>query len=171
MIRLHILAGMLALCASACTPLDTFSLARTISPARDANPDWLHQAGRIKNMSPAELASEAESLQKAFAGRRNEDNRLRLALFLTLAPPPQGDRARALSLLDVAPSDSNGRGRTHPLAQLLLTLLQDNRRLDDALTTSQQKQRELQQANDAMRQKLEAISEIELKMQDRSKTR
>jgi len=183
--RCHLLACLLVLLTSACSITSDFVRSNPVMPATTSNSgiDVLQQANRIKTMSATELAAEADSLQKAFAARRNEDNRLRLALFLAIAPPPLGDRARALSLLDVAPSEVNGRGRTHPLAQLLLQLLQDNRRLeqdnrrleldnhrlDEALTANLQKQRELQQGNEAMRQKLEAISDIEVKMQERPK--
>lgn len=176
-IRPLLLVATLILTTSACSTTD---LARTgiLQANTESDPDILHQISRIRTLGPAELNAEAESLQKAFNAHRKEENRLRLALFLSAAPPPQGDRMRALSLLDVPASETGGRGRNHPLAQLLLPLLQDNRRLDEALAASQQKQRELQQSieamrqsNEAMRQKLDAIREIEVKMQERPKAK
>lgn len=73
-------------------------------------------AAKLRGMSPAELSNEAETVQKAFNTRRNEDNRLRLALFHALAPPPLGDRSRALSLLDLPPGESE-RARAQPSAR------------------------------------------------------
>lgn len=167
--HLLLIAG-LGLLTSACSTTD---LARVglLQPGIDKQPDILLQASRIRTLSPSELAAESDSLQKAYAAHRKEENRLRLALFLSIAPPPHADRARALSLLDVPANEASGRGRNHPLAQLLLPLLQDNHRLDEALATSLQKQRELQQSNEAMRQKLDAIREIEVKMQERPKAK
>lgn len=133
--------------------------------------ELLQCAVRIRAMSAGELNLEADTLQRAWVTRRSEDNRLRLALFLAVAPAPQGDRLRALSLLDVTPSEQNGRGRLHPLAQVLLPLLQDYRRLDDAATAQQQKLRELQQSSEQMRQKLDALREIETQLQERPKTK
>lgn len=129
------------------------------------------QIRRIHNASAAELNTQEESLQKAYAGHRNEQNRLRLALFLAVAPAPMGDRARALTLFDVPPGESTGQGRNHPLAQMFIPLLQDYHRLDEALGASQQKQRELQQNNDQMRQKLEALRDIETRIQERPKAK
>ena len=169
-LRHLLLTASLGLLTSACS---TTNLARVglLHPGIDNQPDILQQVSRIRALNPNELVAESESLQKAYAAHHKEENRLRLALFLSIAPPPYADRARALSLLDVPANEASGRGRNHPLAQLLLPLLQDNRRLDDSLTQSLQKQRELQQSNDAMRQKLDAIREIEVKMQERPNTK
>src|SRR5207249_37889 len=95
-----------------------------------------------------------------------EDNRLRLAIFHAVTPG--GDRARALSLLDVPPGENAGRGRNHPVAALLIPLLQENRRSDEALGTSQQRLRDEQKRSEALQQKLDAIREIEKKMIERS---
>ncbi|MDQ7990991.1 MAG: hypothetical protein REI09_15285, partial [Candidatus Dactylopiibacterium sp.] len=140
------------------------------APVFHAEPDYLDQAVRLRALPASELGARGEQLARAYATRRNEANRLQLALFLAVAPAPAGDRGRALALLDLPPGESNGRGRTHPLAQLLLPLLHDVRRLDDSHAASQQKLRELQQAYDDMRQKIEALREIELRLQERPKT-
>ncbi len=138
-------------------------------PTVSAEPDYLVLASRYRGMSSAEQASELELLNKAYAAHRTESNRLQLALMLSLAAPPAADRARALSLLDVAPGESTGRGRLHPLAQLLLPLLHELRRADESQSATQQKLREQQQAADAMKQKLDALREIELRIQERPK--
>lgn len=135
-----------------------------------AEPDYLALAGRYRAMSATEQASEAEALDKAYSAAHVESTRLQLALLLTLAQPPVADRARAVSLLDLPPGEANGRGRLHPLAQLLLPMLHELRKLDEALLAMQQKLREQQQANEAMHQKLEALREIELRLQERPMT-
>ncbi|MDP5239632.1 hypothetical protein Q9Q94_08830 [Uliginosibacterium sp. 31-16] len=165
-----ILGAGLILLASACT---TTELTRVglLHTSAETESDILQQSTRIRAMSPAELSAEAETLQKHYASRRSEERRLQLALFLAIAPTPPGDRARALSLLDLPPNEANGRGRNHPLAQLLLPMLQDLRRLEEAHSGAQQKLRDAQLANDQMRQKLEALRDIELKMQDRPKAK
>ncbi len=163
-------AGTLALLAGACTTTE-LSRAGILQTSQEADLDILQQSSRIRAMSPTELSNEAETLQKRYAARRSEEHRLQLALFHAVAPAPQGDRARALALLDLPPSESNGRGRNHPLAQLLLPMLQDIRRLDEAQTNTQQKLREAQLGNEQMRQKLDALREIEVRMQERPKAK
>ncbi len=127
----------------------------------------LTQNARLRQLSGPELAVTAERLNRQHARERTEEHRLRLAFFLALAPAPYTDRARALRLLDVAPHGDSA-GRNHPLAQLLLPLLQEQKRLDENLATSQQRNRELQLNHDQLRQKLEAIREIELRMLERT---
>ncbi len=135
----------------------------------------LFEATKYRAMNAPELAAQAESLRKAYAARKNEENRLRFGIFLATVQPPQGDRARALALLDVPPSEVNGRGRTHPIAQLLIPLLQESRRLDEALRTTQQQLRDetarsdaLQQTSDSLKKKLDAIRNIERRMLERN---
>lgn len=133
--------------------------------------DWersvLEQAASLRKLPNAELVAAGERLNRQHARERSEENRLRLAFFLTLAPAPHADRNRALQLLDIPPN-GNSAGRNHPLAQLLLPLLQEQKRLEETLAASQQRNRELQLNHDQMRQKLEAIREIEIKMLERS---
>jgi hypothetical protein len=141
----------------------------TKAVSTDINGDYLVQlASRLKTATAAELINDSDTLQKNYAARRSEDNRLRLAAFLALAPTPAGDRNRAIGLLDLPPGDVNGRGRTHPIAQLLLPLLLDVRRADEALSASQLKLREEQKRSESLQQKLDAIREIERKMLERT---
>jgi hypothetical protein len=120
----------------------------------------------LRGRSVTELNAELELLNRAYSQHRTEDNRLRLAIFHAVTP--NGDRARALSLLDQPPGESAGRGRNHPIAALLIPLLQENRRSDDNLGASQQRLRDEQKRTEALQQKLDAIREIEKKMIERS---
>lgn len=169
--RFHtlLLASLLAGCSMQPTQRPATPPLLIALPTVSVEPDYLVLASRYRAMSAAEQASELEALGKAYAAHRTEANRLQLALMLILASPPASDRARALNLLDVAPGESTGRGRLHPLAQLLLPMLHELRRADDNQATAQQKLREQQQAADAMKQKLDALRDIELKIQERPK--
>ncbi|MFA9440327.1 hypothetical protein ACDA63_11885 [Uliginosibacterium sp. sgz301328] len=166
--------AMIASCAmSGCATADRAPVraapTKVVATQTEVNGDYLTTlASRIKTETPAELASDADALQKAYSARRTEDNRLRLAAFLALAPAPNGDRGKAVALLDVPPGEANGRGRTHPVAQLLLPLLQDSKRADEALSTTQQKLRDEQKRSDSLQQKLDAIRDIEKQMLERT---
>lgn len=126
----------------------------------------LDYAAGLRNRSSNELSTELENLNRAYAQHRTEDNRLRLAIFHAITPG--GDRARALSLLDLPPGDTAGRGRNHPIAVLLIPLLQENRRSDDNLLTTQQRLRDEQKRSEGLQQKLDAIRDIEKKMIERT---
>ncbi|MCL2658532.1 MAG: hypothetical protein FWD62_14185 [Betaproteobacteria bacterium] len=135
----------------------------------------LEEVAGYRTLPPNELNVRGEALRKAWSSARSEENRLRLAAFYALAPAPHGDRNRAIVLLDVTPGETNGRGRIHPIAAILLFGLQENRRLDEALNNSQQKLRDetrradaQQQTNEQLQKKLDAIREIERKMLDRN---
>jgi hypothetical protein len=166
-IRIHalLLAGLLL---SGCSLLPAGSTLSAPWPLFAANWEYsvLTQSSRLRKLSAPELATTAERLNRQHARERTEEYRLRLAFFLALAPTPYTDRARALQLLDIAPNGDSA-GRNHPLAQLLLPLLQEQKRQEESLAASQQRNRELQLNHDQMRQKLEAIREIELRMLER----
>ncbi|GAA5161913.1 hypothetical protein [Viridibacterium curvum] len=123
------------------------------------------QAQQWRGKSAGELASELERLNRVYTTQKSEEHRLRLALFHALTP--QGDRSRALALLDVAPGETHGSGRNHPLAALLIPLLQERNRADDNATQSQQKLRDEQKRSEQLQQKLDAIRDIEKKMLER----
>lgn len=131
-----------------------------------ATQSLLNFAANLRTRNSVELSAELELLNRAYALRHTEDNRLRLAIFH--ATTPGGDRTKALSLLDIPPSDSAGRGRNHPVAVLLIPLLQENRRSEDALSVNSQRLREEQKRSESLQQKLDAIREIEKKMIERT---
>ena len=125
----------------------------------------LNYAGSLRSRNSAELAAELELLNHAYALNHTEENRLKLALYHAVAPA--GDRARALALLDIAPSEANGRGRQHPFALMLLPLLQEARKQDELNASAQQRLRDEQRKSEALQQKLDALRDIEKTMLDR----
>lgn len=176
---LHLTLILSALACPACTLLQdlaapapaTAPAAPPPAPVAHASPapaiavSPLQYAQNWSQRNASDQTAELERLQRNFQQQKSEDNRLRLALFHALLP--QGDRSRAIALLDVAPGGENGSGRNHPLATLLLPLLQERARLEDANSASQQKLRDEQKKSDALQQKLDAIREIEKKLLER----
>ncbi|WP_341675266.1 hypothetical protein [Niveibacterium sp. SC-1] len=174
-----VLAGALAACQTPNTAPPLPATEVVVARAGNENDvQLLDVVASYRNLTNLELGPEGERLRRAFAQQRSEDNRLRLAAYYALVPLPHGDRAKALALFDVPPSAANGLGRNHPLAQILIPLLQDARRSDEALLATQQKLRDefkrsdaLQQNNDILQKKLDDIRALERKMLDREKTR
>lgn len=151
-----------------CTALNTTQPVHPASITISQLDQLANYASGLRGRSAAELADDGEALARAYAQQRSEENRLRLAVFLALAPPPAGDRSRALGLLDVPPGETWGRGRNHPLAILLLPLLQEHRRMEESLNVTQSRLREEQKRSEGLQQKLDAIRDIEKKMLERS---
>ena len=129
----------------------------------------LEQRGR----SNAELVAELDKLNRQYAQQNNEANRLRLAYFHAYSP--NGERSRALALLDIGPSEAKGPGRQHLAAAALIPLLQDMRRAEElqqsAQQTLQQRLRDEQKRSEALQQKLDALRDIETKMLERRPVR
>jgi hypothetical protein len=169
-----LVATLLTLLMPGCAEMKLFAPSTNTTTSTDDSPrieapqaqSLLNYGASLRNRSSSELNAEQELLNRAYAQHRTEDNRLRLAIFH--ATTPGGDRARALSLLDLPPGESVGRGRNHPIAVLLIPLLQENRRSDDSLIAAQQRIRDEQKRGDTLQQKLDAIRDIEKKMVERS---
>ncbi|MEC5388326.1 hypothetical protein VVD49_21515 [Uliginosibacterium sp. H3] len=167
-------AALPALLTSGCAEMKSITLGASQSPVIEESPrvdapqaqSLLNYAGSLRSRSNNELNAELELLNRTYAQHRTEDNRLRLAIFHAITPG--GDRARALSLLDLPPGENAGRGRNHPIAVLLIPLLQDGRRSEDNLLATQQRLRDEQKRSEALQQKLDAIREIEKKMIERT---
>ena len=179
---------MFAACAGTRFAAPDSSLPAYASSSESDGDYLMRMALRVRSASGTELSAEAEGLQRAFVARRGEDNRVRLAAFLALAPAPFGDRGKALALLDIPPGDNAGRGRNHPYALLFIPLLLEYRKVEDNLTISQTKLKDelkrnetlsqsveaakqnaetQRQSAEALKQKLDAIRDIEKKLLER----
>lgn len=90
-----------------------------------------------RKLAGAELGKEHETARQAYARTRSDFNRMRFAMMLSLPGAPFGDEARALELLD--PVAKNPNGRLNDLAQLLISQLQERKRLDANAQGLQQK--------------------------------
>jgi hypothetical protein len=90
-----------------------------------------------KGLAGAELGREHDMARQAYARTRSDFTRMRLAMMLSLPGVPFGDEARALELLE--PIAKNPYGRLNGLAQLLISQLQERKRLDANAQGLQQK--------------------------------
>ncbi len=90
-----------------------------------------------RKLAGAELGREHDMARQAFARARSDFNRVRYAMLLSLPGAPFGDEARALELFD--PVSKNPNGRLSGLAQLMISQLQERKRLDTNAQGLQQK--------------------------------
>ena len=110
---------------------------------------YYHQ---LRGYSGAELSREHEAVRQAYGRSRSDSNRVRYAMILALPNTPFTDDARALEMLE--PMVKNP-GQLQALAYLMVTHLQERRRLD---------------ANaQALQQKLDALRSLERSMIERKK--
>jgi len=109
---------------------------------------------RARQRPARELRSEYETVRKAFAASRSEHDRMRLALLLSLPHAGFGDDNQALELLEPLVRDEGS--EYHALAQLMTSLLVEQRR-------AVRHAAELQQ-------KLDRIRALEQEMQQRAAT-
>lgn len=111
--------------------------------------DFLAQA-RLR--PPRDQRMEYESVRKSYALSRSEHDRVKLALLLSLPNAPFGDDNQALELLEPLARDAGS--EYHGLAQLVIALLNEQRRLGKQAT--------------ALQQKLDRLRALEKEMQQRA---
>ena len=114
----------------------------------------LEYFSRIRARPVRELRLEYESVRQSFAVSRSDQDRVRLALLLALPNAPFGDESQALELLEPLTRDSAN--DYQPLAQLVSTLLVEQRRRASHAT--------------ALQQKLDRIMALEKELQRRAAT-
>jgi hypothetical protein len=109
---------------------------------------------RTRQRPARELRTEYDAVRKAFANSRSDYDRIRLALLLGLPNAPFNDDGQALELLEPLARDSGN--EYNGLAQLVATLLAEQRRRTQQAT--------------ALQQKLDRIKSLEKEMQQRAAT-
>lgn len=114
---------------------------------------------RARRLSPPELAREVEAARAGYARTATDDERVRLALLLAMPNTPQNDETRALDLLD--PLVRAAGHPLQPLAALLASLLQEQKRLEQQTAALQRESHALQQKLDALRTLERSLSERE----------
>ena len=131
-------------------------------------------AADLHRLTPIEIKNRVAALETVYTQDKSEEHRISLAVWLALAPAPAGDRSRAYNLLNMAPT-ADHLGRQHPIALVLLPSLQEIIALRDAQTKNQLKLRDeqkrsdgLQEKNAALQKKIDALSNVEKKMMDRT---
>ncbi len=105
----------------------------------------------LRKLTGAELGKEHETARLAYARSPSDFNRVRLAMVLAVPNTPYSDEPRALDLLD--PLARNQDGQLSGLAFLLVSHIQERRRLE---------------ANtQGLQQKLDALKSLERSMIER----
>ena len=108
---------------------------------------------QLRKLSGSELAREHDSARQAFSSGRSAFNRVRLAMVVTLPNTPFYDEYRALDLLE--PLARNSDSQLSGLAALLVSQIQERKRLD---------------ANtQALQQKLDALKSLERSLIERKR--
>lgn len=166
--RLRILSVVtLATLMSACATLP--------SQSRSANTGWVpslivtSQADELllyydylRKQPPAELAKEYDKARQHLAQTRNDVNRVRVALLLSLPNTPFHDNAAALALVNEMLKDTHSTNTgLHGLASMLsvsLTSLTEQQRAIEDLT---QKWKDEQKRADGLQGKVDAIKNME----------
>ena len=121
-------------------------------PASDAESLLLYYQ-HIRKLPGPELGREHDAARQALSRSRSDFNRVRFAMMLSLSSTSFNDEARALELLD--PVSKNPGGQLGGLAYLLISQLQERRRLD---------------ANaQGLQQKLDALRSLERSLIERKK--
>jgi hypothetical protein len=92
---------------------------------------------QLRKLSGPDLAREHDSARQAFGTGRSEFSRVRLAMVVTLPNTPFYDETRALELLD--PVWKNSESQLSGLAALLVSQIQERKRLDANAQALQQK--------------------------------
>jgi hypothetical protein len=93
--------------------------------------------GYIRRLSAADLNREYDTARQAYNRGRIDYNRVRFAMLLSLPNTPFTDDGRALDVLE--PVVRKGNGRLYPLAQMLGSHIQEQRRLNASVQGLQQK--------------------------------
>ena len=91
----------------------------------------------IRKLAPTDLAKEYETARQAYNQGRSEYSRVRFAMLLSLPNAPFTDESRAIDVLE--PVVRKGNGRYYPLAHMLSTSIQEQKRLNANVQGLQQK--------------------------------
>ena len=105
-------------------------------PATDVE-NLLQYFGYIRKLPAADLAREHDTARQAYNRARSDYSRVRFAMLLSLPGTTFSDDARALDVLD--PVLRKGNGRLYPLAQMLGSHIQEQKRLNASVHGLQQK--------------------------------
>ncbi|ARU31861.1 hypothetical protein CAP31_09360 [Sulfuriferula sp. AH1] len=154
----------LAMLMSACATLP--------SQPRSANAAWVpslivtSQAEELllyydylRKQQPAELAREYDKARQNLAQTRNDVNRVRVALLLSLPNATFHDNAAALALVNEMLKDTHSTNTgLHGLASLLSASLTEQQRTSEDLT---QKWKDEQKRADGLQDKVNAIKNME----------
>ncbi len=130
-----------------------------VPPPPDDAARALSYFDRVRRMPSADLTRELETMKAAYGRTHDDADRVRLAMLFALPNSSISDDARALELLE--PIAKTPTHALQPIAVLLSTYVQEQRRLGQHAQTLQKEVQTLQQKLDALRSLERALSERE----------
>jgi len=164
----------MAVAVAACIPVNSKTTrpdsppSPTVVEPAQSDPDRIARYyDRLLTMKGAEFAGELDAARESFEKEKSELNRLQLALLLSFPGTGLRDDNAALVLLNPFMKDRKEGSTLRPLAIWLHTELLELRRTDEALQQQTAKLKEEQRRSEALKQKLDAILDMEMKMIER----
>lgn len=139
-----------------------------LSPSANDAEALIQYATYLRRLNTADLIRELEAMKLTLAKNKSDLNRAQLAMAYALPGLASRDDSRALTMLD-----SLAKEATSPTVRnfvlMLLSLVADNRRLDDSVQTLSAKLKDEQKQSAELQQKLEALKSIEKSLSDRDR--
>ena len=174
-IALAVLATMLG----ACSALPGRAPSPAVSPPVAPPPSVIPTTGldeamqyyeHLRRQPASALLKEHEKAAQAIAQTRNDLNRVKLALLLSLPNTPFHDNGAALNLLNELTRDAKATSSgLRNLAHLLATLLAEQQRVNANTDDLSQKLKEEQKRAADLQEKVDAIKNMEKKLMRRDK--
>jgi len=140
----------------------------------------MNYSQKIRALNAEELTSEFSAMSQNFGKKKSDLNRIRLAILYSFPYAPFRDDTAALNLLDeyLATSSAEDKGLLKSYAKLLFANIVEQKKQDERIQKLLQKVKDeqkradtLQQKNDELQQKLNAIKSIEKNMIERDSGR
>jgi hypothetical protein len=139
--------------------------------SRSSSDELANYLVRLRSMNDAALAAEATKLKK----EQGDLPRVKAAMALSLSS--QADDAEILALLETPAKRENGDREVRAMASFLQVLALERRRLKESAAAAGVKLREekrtsdmQKQRADSLQQKLDALTELEKSLSDRTTT-
>ena len=181
------LFGLLCLSASGCAEqnhrLNVVSVPEVAKPVDNSSRDTtilMNYAQRIRTLNAEELNLEFNTMSQTFARKKSDLNRMRLAILFSIPYATFRDDAAALNLLDeyLANSSVEDKSMLKNYAKSLFANIVEQKKQDERIQKLLQKVKDeqkradaLQQKNEELQQKLNAIKSIEKNMIERDSGR
>ena len=140
----------------------------------------MNYSQKIRTLNPEELTSEFNAMSQNFAKKKSDLNRIRMATLLSFPYGTFRDDAAALNLLDeyLASNGAEDKSVLKNYAKVLFANIVEQKKQDERIQKLLQKVKDeqkradtLQQKNDELQQKLNAIKSIEKNMIERDNGR
>ena len=178
--------GLLCLSASGCAEQNhrpnpiIVSDGKTVDTSARDIANLMNYAQKIRTLSAEELTSEFNAMSQNFAKKKSDLNRIRLAILYSFPYSTFRDDTAALNLLDeyLATSSAEDKGLLKNYAKFLFANIVEQKKQDERIQKLLQKVKDeqkradtLQQKNDELQQKLNAIKSIEKNMIERDNGR